>query len=84
MVSKFYLQNSGHFALLTHCGLMMPYGKIYLGQHYMHQCWLQISEVLLHSPESNFSGNTQGTILYNQYQNCIFDVTATPQPDSMS
>ena len=41
---------------LSHCGLMMPYGGIALGQamaccltapsHYLNQCWLLIGEVL--------------------------------------
>ena len=26
--------------------------------HYLNQCWLMISEVLWHTPDSNFTGNT--------------------------
>ena len=49
----------------NHCGLVVPYDNIKLGQHwitsmacclmapnhYLHLCWLIISKVLLHSPE---------------------------------
>ena len=34
-------------ALVMACCLMVP-------SHYMNQCWLPISEILWHSPESNF------------------------------
>ena len=37
---------------------MTTYGNIDLGQSWLSQCWLIISEVLRHSPESNFTRNT--------------------------
>ena len=58
---------------LTHCGLVMPYGDIDLGQpylvmvsyligykaiKYLNQCWLLISEVLWHSPEGISTAQT--------------------------
>ena len=33
--------------------------------HYLNQCWLLTSEVLLHSSESDFMANAQATMLYN-------------------
>ena len=60
--------------ILTHCGLVTPYGIIELGQHqfrlwlvgclmapyhYLNHCWQIISEVLWHSCLGNFSGNAQ-------------------------
>ena len=32
--------------------------------HYPNQCWLLISEILWHSPQSNVTANAQATILY--------------------
>ena len=38
-------------AQIMACCLMAP-------SHYLNQCWLMISEVLWHSPDSNFTENT--------------------------
>ena len=46
-------------------------------RHYLNQCWLLISEVLWHSPERNFTASTQATILYNEFVNYSFEITAT-------
>ena len=46
--------------ILTHCGLVAPFGDIDLGQHwlwwwlYLNQCWILINETLWHSLESDF------------------------------
>ena len=78
--------------ILTHYGLAMLYDNIDLGQHcltvlshYLNQCWL-ISEVLWHSHEGNFIGNSQIVIfelisriniLDMSLKMTIFKVTAT-------
>ena len=43
------------------CCLMAP-------SHYLNQCWLLISEILWHSPKSNFTASTQTTSLYNEFE----------------
>ena len=56
----------------VHCGLVMPYGNrsgptlaqviahcLMAPSYYLNQCWLIISEVLCHSPQGNFTGNTR-------------------------
>ena len=45
--------------------------------HYLIQCWLPISEVLWHSSDSSLSVNAQVTILYNEFENYTFIITAT-------
>ena len=45
--------------------------------HYLNQCWLLISEVLWHSSESNFTASAQATVLYNEFENYSFKITAT-------
>ena len=45
--------------------------------HYLAQCWLLISVVLWHSPQSNFTTNAQVTILYNESENYNFQITTT-------
>ena len=45
--------------------------------HCLNQCWLLISEVLWHSPESNFTVSAQASYLYNQLENYIYKITAT-------
>ena len=77
---------------LTHCGLVMPYGNIDLGlywlrwrlgaclmapSHYLNQCWLIISKILWHSPQSNFTARVQAAILYNEFENYTFKTSAT-------
>ena len=36
--------------------------------HYLNQCWLTISEILWHSPESNFTENTKDIYLWNEFE----------------
>ena len=36
--------------------------------HYLNQCWLLISEVLWHSPDSNFTENTSDIYLWNEFE----------------
>ena len=62
------------------CGLMTSYGDIQLGQNnglgsgsvrsgYLNQCWLIIIEVLCHSAEGNFTGNTQDVYPWHEFEN---------------
>ena len=44
--------------------------------HYVNQCWLLSSEVLWHSPGSNFVASAPATILHNEFENYIFQITA--------
>ena len=74
--------------ILTHCGIVMPYGDIDVGSilaqvmaccltapsHYLNQCWL-ISEVLWHSPGNNFYMSAQATILHNEFEIYTFEIT---------
>ena len=72
---------------LTHCGPVTPFGSRNLGQHqltqvmaccltalshYLHQCWVLISEVLWHSPKSNFRANARASVLYGEFENHTF------------
>ena len=43
---------------------------------YPNQCWLLISEVLWHSPVSNFASSIQATIPYNEFENYTFKINA--------
>ena len=36
--------------------------------HYLHQCWLMISEVLWHSPGSNFTESTSDICCWNEFE----------------
>ena len=45
--------------------------------HYLNQCWLLISQILWHSPESNFTLTAHATILYNEFENHTFKIPAT-------
>ena len=36
--------------------------------HYLNQCWLMISEVLWHSPDSNFTENTSVIYGWNEFE----------------
>ena len=36
-----------------------------------------ISEVLWHSPESNFTASAQTSILHDEFENCTFEITVT-------
>ena len=40
--------------------------------HFLNQCWLLISEVLWHFPESNFTASAQATMLHNKFENYTF------------
>ena len=44
--------------------------------HYLNQCWHIISEVLWHSPEGKFSGNTQDTYPWYEFVNNSLKITA--------
>ena len=45
--------------------------------HYLNRCWLLISEVLWHSSESDFTVSATAIILYNEFKNYTFKITAT-------
>ena len=45
--------------------------------HYLNQYWLIISEVLWHSPKNNFTGSYQAAVLYNEFENCTFEITTS-------
>ena len=45
--------------------------------HCLTQCWLLISTILWHSPESNSIVNTQATMLLNEFSNYAFKTIAT-------
>ena len=75
---------------LGYCCQVVPYGNINLvniGQvmaccllapnHYLNQCWLLISKLLWHSPESNFIVSAQVAILYNDFENYKLNIIAT-------
>ena len=77
---------------LTHCGLVTLFGSRNLGQHqltqvmaccltalshYLHQCWVLISEVLWHSPKSNFRASARASVLYGEFENHTFNIFAT-------
>ena len=49
--------------------------------HYLNQCWLHISDILWHSPESNFTISAPASMLYSEYENHTFKVTATSCKD---
>ena len=36
--------------------------------HYLNQCWLMISEVLWHSPDSNFTENASNIYCWNEFE----------------
>ena len=36
--------------------------------HYLNQCWLMISEVLWHSPDSNFTENAKDIYRWNEFE----------------
>ena len=38
--------------------------------HYLNRCWPMISEVLWHSPDSNFTENTEDIYHWNEFQMC--------------
>ena len=41
--------------------------------HYLDQCWLMISEVLWHSPDSNFTENTLDIYHWNDFEIYSFE-----------
>ena len=75
---------------LTHYGLVMLYGDwsgstlaqimaccLMAPSHYLNQCWLLISEVLWHLPESNSTVRAPATTLYDEFENYTFQIAAT-------
>ena len=50
-------KSESRLAQIMTCCLTSP-------NHYLSQCWLIISEVLWHSPLSNFTGNTQDIYIW--------------------
>ena len=52
------------------CCLMAP-------SHYLNQCWLLISEILWHSPESNLIVRAHAFILYDWVEKYTFQITAS-------
>ena len=45
--------------------------------HYLNRHWLIMNEVLWHSPDINFTGNTQYINLFNEFENHAFKIIAT-------
>ena len=83
-----------HHLVLTHCGPATPYGNIDLSQklaqvlacclmapsHYLNQFYPIISEVLRHSPESNFTGNASDIHAWYEFENYYIKITvASPR-----
>ena len=44
--------------------------------HYLHQCWLTISEVFCHSPDGNFTGNALDICHWCEFENFYCKITA--------
>ena len=44
--------------------------------HYLNQCWLITSEVLLHSPEGSFTGNTEDISPWYGLENAQYEIQA--------
>ena len=62
-----WLHRSGStLAQVMACCLMAP-------SHYLNQCWLMISEVLWHSPDSNFTENTWDIYCLNEFEISLFE-----------
>ena len=55
--------------------------EIYLGQmapsHYLNQCWLIISKVPCHSPDSYFAASAKNNFLYVGFESYIFEIIST-------
>ena len=78
-------------AQLSHCHVEMPYCIMDLTRHigsgtglcptapnhYLNQCWLVMSRVLLHSAKDNSNGNTHEVITTTHFENHTFKVKAT-------
>ena len=61
----FWRHRSGStLAQIMACCLATP-------SHYLNQC------ILWHSPMSNLTVSSQATVLYNEFENCTFEITAT-------
>ena len=72
----------------TRCGLMPQYGDRDLhqdplnfspdGSHYLNQCWLiiTITEVLVYSHDSSYTGNTQGIQFIYEFESYKLKITA--------
>ena len=61
-------------ALVMACCLMTP-------SHCLNQCWLMISEVLWHSPDSNFTENTSDIYRWTEFEIYSFE-TVVKSPRS--
>ena len=57
-------------AQIMACCLIAP-------SHYLNHCWLLISKVLWHSPESNFSASDYAATRYDEFENYNFKISAT-------
>ena len=44
-------------------------GNSLLSDGYLSQCWLIVSEVLLHTPEGNFTGDSQDIYAWHEFKN---------------
>ena len=81
-MSQWSSTDLGKLDTLTHCGLVTPDGdgantiaQVYIlgaccllvPSHYLTQCWLLISEILRHSPKSNFTSSGQAMAVYYQW-----------------
>ena len=69
---------------LTHCSLVMAYGDIYLGQHwliaprhYLNHCW-HIRGVLWHSHQSNFIVSAHALNPWYVLRYDVFIITVVP------
>ena len=52
--------------------------------HYLNQCWLHISEVFCHSPESNFIVSVQPISPYKKFKNYTFTLFTVISPKELS
>ena len=75
--------------VLTHQGLVMPYGDrcnctlaqvmaycLTAPSHYMKQCRFLINKVPWYSTENNYAKSAQATIPYNEMENYACKITA--------
>ena len=47
--------------------------------HYLNQCWRMISEILWHSPDNNFTENTQEIYCWNEFEIYQFKTVKSPR-----
>ena len=68
--------------LLTQCDLVTPYGStlnqvmLWATSHYLNQCWLMISVVVLYPPEDKFTRNAQDIYPWHEFEHYWFKITA--------